>query len=135
MTDTPAVLVEPDHCSVITIGGKDYELVLTTKATKEIAKRFGGLEKLGDEILSTENFEAAIEQVVWLIALLANQAILIHNLQNPADKKPLLSEDEIELLTVPGDLASYREALAAAMIKGTHREIISEPDPKEQVAQ
>ena len=31
----------------ITVGGEDYELILTTKATKEIAGRYGGLENLG----------------------------------------------------------------------------------------
>ena len=36
-----------ERSSVITIGGVEYELLLTTKATKEIAKRYGGLEKLG----------------------------------------------------------------------------------------
>ena len=32
----------------ITIGGDEYTLILTTKATKEIACRYGGLENLGD---------------------------------------------------------------------------------------
>ena len=30
--------------SVINVGGEDYELLLTTRATKEIAGRYGGLE-------------------------------------------------------------------------------------------
>lgn len=33
-----------ERSAVITIGGNDYELLLTTKATKEIAGRYGGLE-------------------------------------------------------------------------------------------
>ena len=34
--------MDKDRSSLITIGGKEY-LILTTKATKEIAKRYGGL--------------------------------------------------------------------------------------------
>ena len=32
-----------DRGSIIKIGENDYELSLTTRATKEIAKRYGGL--------------------------------------------------------------------------------------------
>ena len=51
----------------ITIGGDEYTLILTTKATKEIAGRYGGLENLGDKLLKSENFEMAIGEIVWLI--------------------------------------------------------------------
>ena len=43
----------------ITVGGEDYELILTTKATKEIAGRYGGLENLGEKLMKSENFEMA----------------------------------------------------------------------------
>ena len=32
--------------------------------------------------MKAENFEMAIGEIVWLICLLANQSILIHNLKN-----------------------------------------------------
>ncbi|MEG0168133.1 MAG: hypothetical protein RR709_09760, partial [Ruthenibacterium sp.] len=86
-------------------------LILTTYATKEIAKRYGGLENLGDKLMKSENFESAIEEVVWLITLLANQSILIHNLQTPQDKKDVLTEETVELLTTPFDLANYKNGI------------------------
>ena len=64
-----------ERSTVITIGDREYRLILTTKATKEIAKRYGGLENLGEKLMKTENFEMALEEVVWLITLLANQSI------------------------------------------------------------
>ena len=36
----------------IIIGGIEYQLVLTTRATKEIAGRYGGLENLGTKPVS-----------------------------------------------------------------------------------
>ena len=36
-----------ERSAKITIGGEEYELVLSTRATKEIASRYGGLENLG----------------------------------------------------------------------------------------
>ena len=69
-----------DRSQVITIGGVEHKLILTTKATKDITKRYGGLEKLGDKLLKNATMEESLGEVIWLIALLANQEILIHNL-------------------------------------------------------
>lgn len=115
-----------DRSSVIKIGNKEYALTLTTKATKEIAKKYGGLENLGDKLMKSENFELAISEIIWLLTLLANQSLLIYNLRNPKDKKELLTEEEVELLTTPADLVSQKEAIVKAMAKGTNRNIESE---------
>ncbi len=122
--------MDMDRGSVIRIGDREYNLLLTTRATKEIAGRYGGLENLGDRILKAENFEQALSEIVWLIALLANQEVMIHNLKHPEDKKELLTEEEIELLTNPGDLTDYRDAIMQAMTNGTKRNVESEPDTK-----
>ena len=122
-----------DRTATITIGGDEYTLVLTTKATKEIAGRYGGLENLGDKLMKSENFEMAIGEIVWLITLLANQALLIHNLKHKDDQKELLTEDMVELLTVPADLATYKTAITEALYNGTKRNVESEADPKNVV--
>lgn len=115
-----------ERSSVIKIGDGEYELLLTTKATKEIAKKYGGLSNLGDKLIKSENYEAAISEIVWIIVTLANQPILIHNLKNKDDKKPLLTEEEVELLTTPNDLSLYKDAITEALYKGTKRNIESE---------
>lgn len=122
--------MDSERSTKIKIGENEYSLVLTTKATKEIAARYGGLENLGDKLMKSENFEMALDEVIWLITLLANQSVLIHNLKNSDDKKPLLSEDEVELLTSPFDLAEYKNAIMDSMQKGTKRNIESEQTSK-----
>ena len=114
-----------ERSATIKIGDKEYELLLTTKATKEIAKKYGGLEKLGDKLLTSKDYEGAISEIVWLIVLLANQPILIHNYKNPNDKKDLLTEDEVEILTTPQDLANFKDAITEALYKGVQRNIES----------
>lgn len=123
-----------DYMTKIKIGEKEYELLLTTKATKEIAGRYGGLENLGDKLMKAENFEMALGEIVWLITLLCNQTILIHNLRYPEDKKALLTEEEVELLTSPMDLAEYKDAITEALIKATKRNVESETNSKNAVA-
>lgn len=122
-----------DRSAVITIGGEQHELLLTTRATKEIAGRYGGLENLGDRLMKSENFEEAIGEIIWLITLLANQSIMIRNIRDKNDSRPLLTEDEVELLTTPYDLAEYKDAITEALFKGTKRHVESENDPKNAV--
>lgn len=110
----------------ITIGGQEYDLLLTTRATKQIAARYGGLENLGEKLMKAENFEMALEEICWLICLLANQSVLIHNLRNKENPRELLTEEEVELLTSPLELAEYKEAISEAMFRGTARNVLSE---------
>ena len=119
-----------DRSAFITLGGEDYELVLTTRATKAITKRYGGLDNLGSGLLQSDDVAAALDEIVWLITLLANQSRMLHNLQNPKDQKPLLTEELVELLTAPSDFVDYKEAIALAMNRGTKRNVESEDDPQ-----
>ena len=124
----------PERSSTITIGGAEYEMLLTTKATKEIAGRYGGLSNLGEKLMKSENFEMALDEIVWLITLLANQSVLVHNLKNPAKKRELLTEEAVELLTSPFELSDYKKAIMDAMYKGTKRNVESEDEPSKNVS-
>ena len=117
-----------DRSAVINIAGDEYELILTTKATKAIAGRYGGLENLGERLMKAENFELALDEIVWLLTILANQSILIYNLRHKDAPRDLLTEEEMELLTSPLDLASYKNAITQCMLKGTARNILSAGD-------
>ncbi len=87
--------MDNERSAKINIGGQEYELILTTKATKEIAGRYGGLENLGEKLLKSENFEMALDEIVWLITLMANQSLLIHNLRNPDNKNRCLLKKKL----------------------------------------
>lgn len=126
--------MDKERSANILIGGEEYTLTLTTKATKEIAGRYGGLENLGEKLMKSENFEMAIGEIVWLITLLANQTILIHNLKNKDQQRDLLTEEVVELLTVPADLATYKTAITEALHRGTKRNIESEDNSKNAAA-
>ena len=128
-------MIDNERTATIRIGDEEYNLILTTKATKEIAGRYGGLEKLGDKLMKSENFEMALGEIVWLITLLANQSILIHNLKHKDEPRELLTEEVVELLTNPLDLGEYKEAITEAMYKGTKRNVESENDTKNTVVE
>ena len=123
-----------ERSSKIAIGGAGYEMLLTTKATKEIAGRYGGLSNLGEKLMKSENFEMALDEIVWLITLLANQSVLVHNLRNPTEKRELLTEEAVELLTSPFELSDYKNAIMDAMYKGTKRNVESEDEPSKNLS-
>jgi hypothetical protein len=63
---------------------------------------------------------------------LANQSILIYNFKHKDAPRDLLTEEEVELLTSPLELASYKNAITEAIFKGTARSVVSEssaPNP------
>jgi hypothetical protein len=59
--------------------------------------------------------------------VLANQPILIYNLTHRDAPRDLLTEEAMELLTSPSELAGYKNAITEAMFKGTARNIESAP--------
>ena len=77
----------------------------------------------------------AIGEIVWLITLLANQSILIHNLKHKDSQRDPLTEELVELLTTPLDLAGYKAAITEALYKGTKRNVVSEVDSKNAVVE
>ena len=109
-----------ERTATVNIGGQEYEMLLTTRATKAIAGRYGGLENLGEKLMKAENFEMALDEIVWLITLLCNQPILVHNLKHPEDKKP--------------ELTDCKDAIMEAMYRGTKRNIESESVGKNTAA-
>ena len=114
--------------STVTIGGEEYELLLSVFATKQIVKRYGSLEAIANKIYDTENMEQSLDETIWLIVLLANQSIAIYNLRNKDNPKPKLTTEEVELLISPYDMADMKDAIINAMTRGGERYIVSEED-------
>ncbi len=110
----------------ITLGGEEYPLLLSTRAVREIGKKFGGLDKLGEELAANGDTDKALENVIWLITLLANQPILIHNRTHRGEEKPLLTVEDVELMTTPADLGAAQNAIYIALERDSRRNIYSE---------
>jgi hypothetical protein len=126
--------MDDDRSAVITIGGEEYRLILTTRATKEIGARYGGLDKLGDRLMKERDFSLALEEIIWLIVLLANQSVMIHNIRHKDDQRELLTDEMVELLTTPVELSEYKDAITEALFKGMKRNVESEDTGKNQQA-
>lgn len=117
-----------DRAEKVVIGGEEYDLLLTTLATKEIAQKYGGLDKLGDMMQGGDIIQS-LDEVAWLIATLANQPIMIANRKNH-EKRELLTVEDVELMTSPADIGNMRNTIIFAIGKGMKRNVISEENGK-----
>ncbi len=113
-----------ERSASVKIGGRSYEMILNTSATMAISKKFGSLKNLGEAI--SENPEEGFESVIWLLALLCNQSVAIHNFLHPDSPEELLTEEYISLITTPNELSDYKDAIMTAIQKGVHRDVKSE---------
>lgn len=110
----------------ITLGGKDYPLFMSVRAVKEISEKYGGLEQLGETMANKKDITEAIDDIIWLVTLLANQPIIINNRAHVGEEKPLLTAEDVEYMTGLGDLNDMQNAITLAMSRGTARSIVSE---------
>ena len=122
-------MMDDSRVTYLALGKENIPLLLTLKATREIATRYGGLEELGNKMLESTDWTGMIDEIVWLIATLANQCILIENLENRSNK-PLLTTTELELKMDPYEITSYREAILAALQAGQKQHVQSEGESK-----
>ena len=96
----------------VQIAGKDYRFVFTTAAMKAVGLKFGGVAELGERMDADKI--GAIGDVCWLIALLANQGIMLETRNVSPNNPDLLSAELVELLTMPTEIESLtKEALKA----------------------
>ena len=111
-------------------GGKACTLVLTTGAAREIAKKYGGLDKLGDKLLKGKDENETIGIILSLTVLLANQGAELYNESHPDKKRNMLTEEYLMLHTTPADMRTLQESLVRALVLGTKRDVESEDDGK-----
>lgn len=125
--------MENDRSSVITLCGKEYEAVLSIKATQEITKRYGGLEQMGNKLTNAENAAEQIDEALWLVTLLIDQGVQRHNLLHPDDKRTPLTEDEVAVLASPADFTEISKSITSVVVNGSKRSVESEDEPKNTV--
>lgn len=122
-----------ERLTYIEICGKKYPMMLSVWATKQIVKRFGGLQEVGEKMQQAE-YSEQIDSVVWLLMILINAGIMYCNYKD-GTKEPQITQEMIEGLSNPSDFIEYRDAVYTAMNKGAERHIRSEEGIDEKNAE
>lgn len=114
--------------SEIEIAGINYPLNFSTKAAKEIAKRYGGLENIEDAF-SDKAVDAMMDEIVWLLSLLIAQGVAYKRIVEGEEVKGITA-DELEVVLGVADMSGLKDKIIGAMLSGMKREVEVEIDPK-----
>lgn len=68
-----------DRTTYINIGKKSYPMRFSLGASIEIGKKFGDLQKMGDQ-MSKDSLDKQVEAIVWILELFIKQGCAYKNL-------------------------------------------------------
>lgn len=100
----------------IEIAGSTYPLNFSTKAAKQIAARYGAVENVG-QAFTANDIDAALGEVVWLLALLIEQGAAYVKIAENKDLQ-VLTEEQLEILIGIADFGGLKTQLLGAMTAG-----------------
>ena len=112
----------------IEIAGSTYPLNFSTKAAKEIAQRYDGLENI-EGAFSGKAVDAMMDEIVWLLSLLIAQGVAYKRIVEGEEVKGITAE-ELEVVLGVADMAGLKDKIMDAMMGGMKREVEVEIDPK-----
>jgi hypothetical protein len=112
----------------IEIAGSTYPLNFSTKAAKEIAQRYDGLENIEDAF-SGKAVDAMMDEIVWLLSLLISQGVAYKRIVDGEEVKSITA-DELEVVLGVADMSGLKDKIMGAMLTGMKREVEVEIDPK-----
>ena len=119
------VTVTPkQRTTTIELGGKEYEMLLTTDAMIEIADKFGSVEEVAEK-LKAGTLADQVKLLRWLIALLINQGIKRKNFET-GNCDAEISEEYVGVMTDVPSLSAMQNTMLEAMVKGLGKNIQNE---------
>lgn len=110
--------IDDERKSSVKIAGEEFELLLSTLAVKQIGIKYGGIDKIGDKLINSEDVLAELDTIADIISILMNQPIMIHNLYNPTDKRELWDSEKVMLFTSPAEIGGFSDAILSCFEKG-----------------
>ena len=112
------------------IAGKKYPLNFSTKAAKEVAKRYGDIANI-DKAFKDKTTDEMMDEAIWILALLIDQGVTYKKIIDDEVIKGL-STEELEVVMGVADFANLKTTILGAMTAGMSREVEVEPDQKNE---
>ena len=106
----------------VTIGGKEYSMLFSVRASQNISIKFGSIEKMGAALQAESDATNQMTTACWLLALLIQQGQKAMSLETGKQLTAPSAED-LEFLVTPGDIPRYMAAVRECIVKGSLRNI------------
>ena len=115
----------------VVIDGEDFEMLLTTKAAADIDREFGGFDEIA-AVVDGEDRVASVAMASKLIALMCNAGTERYNYRHRDTPRRMLEDEEIGIVTTPGEMAELMHAVVEAVKRGRTTHIESEKSPGDE---
>lgn len=112
------------------IAGRKYPLNFSTKAAKEVAKRYGDIANI-DKAFKDKTIDEMMDEAIWILALLIEQGVAYKKIMDNEEIKGL-SIEELEIVMGVADFTNLKSTILGAMTAGMVREVEVEIDPKNE---
>lgn len=116
----------------IEIAGTSYPLNFSVKAAKELTKRYGALDKIG-EALSIKKTDELFDELMYLLALLQNQGADYANIMEGKEIRKF-SPEQLEVIMGTVDCVALQDRLMEAMAAGMKPTVETEDTSEEKNA-
>lgn len=121
----------------VTIAGHSYPMEYTLGAQTEIAKRFGGLEKL-DTMVNAEDSAETMENIAFCVAALIkgaferNKVLTLLDGNKNTENRYMPTDADISAVIFPKDLPDLMKAVFSTINEGNHTTVEVEPAKKKE---
>jgi hypothetical protein len=122
--------------NTIVLNGREYGLVLTTKAARDIMRKYGSFDKISDLFKRKNvNEDELLDMIVFLTCTFVNQSILRRNFRvPPGEQEPLMTEGEVELFTAIDDLFEFLPTITRVLLNDAKQHVGTEDSEKKETA-
>lgn len=110
----------------IKINKKEYLLCFSTRVMRECAKRYGGIEKIG-EALSGGDTAEMMDECFWMLAQMMAAGAKYAAVEGIPNPEPPSCEDLYDLCGVD-ELLDMKSHIMRTISEGSHREVEIEPE-------
>lgn len=118
-----------DRSRPVTIDGQQYDMLMTTEATIEIADMVGGLENF-DTAIDALDAKDMLLMLTNLIVVLVNQGTAARKYKDPSYDRPQLTTETLRMTTTPSDLLALKGQIQDAIEAGMGLNIKHEDEEK-----
>lgn len=115
----------------IEIADKKYPLNFSTKAAKEVAKRYGDVSNIGEAFTGKTTVEM-MDEAIWILVLLIEQGVAYKKIVDNEEIKGL-NREELEVVMGVFDFSNLKNTILGAMTAGMNREVEVEMDQKNEM--
>ena len=111
----------------VKIGGKEYAMLFSVRASQLISVKFGSIEKMGEALQAETDAQEKMTTACWLLAVLIGQGQKAMSLETGKQLTAPSAED-LEFLVTPGDIPRLLIAVRECIINGSKRTTETDTD-------